>query len=198
MGSAEEDNLFVNLSNAPLPAAPSPTPTTITKNLAKGRPEGPAKVPGSDGASPPSDPLSDLLTSPKDETGGSSYETEQELERLLVNPVHSMDNAPNFHAGAPLTIPAPSSSAPPAGPGLWGFTPSQDTPNIQAPLGTIQGLPTNLGLNPGSVHPSTPPTTSMSTRGSGQTEPNSLNAHAPGQSQYMANYQASFFSSSSS
>merc|ERR1711860_121308 len=81
------------------------THTITTKNLAKGRPEGPAKVPGSDGASPPSDPLSDLLTSPKDETGGSSYETEQELERLLVNPVHSMDNAPNFHAGAPLTIP---------------------------------------------------------------------------------------------
>ena len=31
----------------------------------------------------------------------------------------------------------------------------------------------------------------MSTRGPGQTEQNGLNAHAPGQSQYMANYQAS-------
>merc|ERR1711911_410083 len=68
---------------------------------------------------------------------------------------------------------------------------SQDTPNIQAPLGTIQGLPTNLGLNPESVCPSTPPTTSMSTRGPGQTEQNGFNAHASGQSQYMANYQAS-------
>merc|ERR1711911_512195 len=189
--SAEEDNLFVNLSNAPLPATSSPPPTAITRNLAKGRPDGSVKILGSDGASPPSDPLSDLLMPPKDETGGSSYETEQELERLLVNPVHSMDNAPNFNAGAPLTIPAPSSSAPPAGPGLWGFTPSQDTSNIQAPLGTIQGLPTNLGLNPESGHLPTPPTTSMSTRGPGQTEQNSLNAHAPGQSQYMANYQAS-------
>merc|ERR1711911_570344 len=152
---------------------------------------GPAKVPGSEGASPPSDPLSDLLSSSKDETGGSSYETEQELERLLVNPVHSMDNAHNFNVGAPLTIPAPSSSAPPAVPGLWGLTPSQDTSNIHTPLGTIPGLPANLGPNPDTGSFPTPPTTSLSARGSVQTEQNSLHASAPGQPHYVATNQAS-------
>merc|ERR1711911_293473 len=133
-----------NLSNAPLSATSSPPNTALTRDLPKGRPQGSAKTLGSEGASPPSDPLSDLLSSSKDEAGGSSYETEQELERLLVNPVHSMDNAHNFNVGTPLTIPAPSSSAPPAIPGLWGLPPSQDTSNIHAPLGTIPGLPPHL------------------------------------------------------
>merc|ERR1711860_461368 len=92
-----------------------------------------------------------------------------------------MDNTNNPNIGAPLNIPAPSSSAPPAGPGLWGHAPSKETSNVHAPLGTIPGQYSNLGLNPETGHLLTPPTTSQSARVSGQTEQYSLNALVPGQ-----------------
>ena len=189
--SAEEDKLFVNLPNAPAPITSSSPSSTLTRNPAKGRPNGSCKTLAPEDATPPSDPLSDLLATAKDETGGSNYETEQELERLLVNPAHSMDHAPHFNVGTTLTIPAPSSSAPPAGPGLWGPVQSQDAPDIHAPLGTIPGVPTSLGLHTETGPLPPPPATSQSARGPDPTELNSLNASAPGPIHYGVTNQTS-------
>merc|ERR1711860_209164 len=48
----------------------------------------------------------------------------------------------------------------------------------------------NLGPNPDTGSFPTPPTTSLSARGSGQTEQNSLSASAPGQPHYVDTNQA--------
>ena len=178
---AEGDNLFINLQNSP-PSSTQPQSTpTSAKNPVRVNPTSTTNPPGSERNTSPSDPLNDFLSAQKDETMESNYENDQEFECLFDNPVLPLNNPDTFNGGTSPPIPAPSSSAPPAGPGLWGHTPSNDPPATNILNGTLPGPYPDPGPNPGTiVHSHAPPIMSQSARVPGQMEQNLTNATISG------------------
>ena len=173
----EGDDLFVNIQNFPPSSAQLQSATASTKTPVRVSPTTTTNPSGSECKTSQSDPLNDLLSAPEDETMDSNYENDQEFQCLFNNPILPLNNSDTFSGETLSPTPAPSSSAPPAGPGLWSHTPLNDLPVSNTLNGILSGPPSASGPNSGTVvHFHAPPTMSQSARVPGQMEQNLTNA----------------------